>query len=324
MKYVDFVEGDCPAKMSISDCEMPTLGEGQVLVKVKAFGVNRADTLQRQGKYPAPNGESPILGLEMSGEICEVGNKVTAWNLGDRVFGLVAGGGYAEYVAVNSEHLLPVLARVDILEAAGIAEVFLTAYQSLVLIGDLQPNSHVLIHAGASGVGLAAIQLAKSMNCAVAVTSSSVEKLDACRKSGADFLINYHQHDFCEEIKNRFDKIDLIVDFVGADYLNRNLKVLNIDGCIVYLAMLGGRYADKLDMALLLAKRARIMGSTLRNRSDAYKADLISRFTQQCLSLFDSSELKANIDTLYPVQEIAIAHERIEANDTQGKLIGYW
>ena len=161
MNYIDFVEGGDPLQMVISSCEKPLVNKGQVLIKVAAFGINRADTLQRQGKYPAPKGESSILGLEVSGEICAIGDNVEGWNLGDQVFGLVAGGGYAQYVAVSCHHILPVPKGLELREAAGIAEVFLTAYQSLVYIGKLQNNSQVLIHAGASGVGLAAIQLAK-------------------------------------------------------------------------------------------------------------------------------------------------------------------
>lgn len=324
MNYIEFVEGCDPLQMRISTCQKPLLKEDQVLIKVAAFGINRADTLQRQGKYPAPKGESPILGLEVSGVICGIGDKVEGWSLAEPVFGLVAGGGYAEYVAVNCQHIMPVPKGLELREAAGIAEVFLTAYQSLVCIGELQNNSNVLIHAGASGVGLAAIQLAKLLNCAVATTCSSAQKLEICKKYGAKVLINYLEQDFSEIIKNQLGKVDLVIDFIGGDYLNRNLKVLNTDGTIVYLAMLSGRYADKLDMALLLAKRAKICGSTLRSRSDSYKTKLIEGFSEQFLSEFAANRLTANIDTYYSASDIAIAHQRLEKNQTQGKLICSW
>jgi putative PIG3 family NAD(P)H quinone oxidoreductase len=291
---------------------------------VHAFGINRADTLQRQGKYPPPKGESEILGLEVSGEIVECGKDVKHWRAGDKVFGLVAGGGYAEYVAVNAGHLMPVPLNIELQEAAGIAEVFVTAYQSLFQIGQLRSGQKVLIHAGASGVGLAAIQLAKACQCEVAVTASSTQKLARCAELGADLLINYTQLDFADRIKSSWKGVDLVIDFVAGDYLNRNLSVLNMDGCIVYLAMLAGRYADPLDMALLLGKRARIIGSTLRNRSDEYKTTLMEQFSQAWLSTFEQGRIKPVIDSCYPAENIALAHNKLEANQSMGKLIGLW
>ena len=324
MKFIDFETGGLPSQMHVHETEKPQPLENQVLIKVSAFGINRADTLQRQGKYPPPKGESEILGLEVSGEIEAVGSAVTDWRIGQSVFGLVAGGGYAEYVCAHTEHIMPVPSSMTMPEAAGIAEVFLTAYQSLFDIGNLQPEQNVLIHAGASGVGLAAIQLAKVLGAHVAVSASSEAKLDKCAEQGADLLINYKDEDFAEVIRQNWHGVDMIVDFVGGDYLNRNLRVLNQDGTIVYLAMLAGRYADKLDMALLLGKRATIVGSTLRNRSDDYKGLLVKAFRDKWLHHFASSRLKANIDSYYASHDIDIAHQRLEQNETMGKLIGIW
>lgn len=324
MQFIDFVTGGAPEDMKLSTTDIPVVESHQVLIKVSAFGLNRADTLQRQGKYPPPKGESEILGLEVSGHIHAMGNEVKDWQKGDAVFGLVPGGGYAEYVMADSRHIMAIPENITMQEAAGIAEVFLTAYQSLFEIGQLQQGQKVLIHAGASGVGLAAIQLAKHLGAEVAATASSREKLALCGQKGADILVNYKEQDFLEEIKAQWRGVDVIIDFVGGDYLNRNLKVLNQDGTIVYLAMLAGRYADKLDLALLLGKRAKLVGSTLRNRSDDYKAELIKGFTQTWLPEFLKGDLHPNIDSYFAAKDIAVAHERLENNDTMGKLIGVW
>jgi putative PIG3 family NAD(P)H quinone oxidoreductase len=352
MYFIKHENGCSPDSLEINQTNIPKLGSGQVLVRGACFGLNRADTLQRQGKYPAPAGESDILGLEMSGEVVQIHPQQESpqpskpqpsklqpsklqpskpqqtinqvFELGDKVFGLVAGGGYAEYVAVHSQHLMLVPLNMDMPQAAGIAECFLTAYQALFIENDLQPKQHVLIHAGASGVGLAAIQLAKRHGCAVAVTASSQAKLDLCKQLGADLVINYQQQDFAVEITKHWQGCDLIIDFVAGDYLNRNLNLLNIDGSLIYLAMLAGRYADKLDMAMMLGKRATIKGSTLRSRHDEYKTRLIKEFSQTCLADFDSGKLVPNIDTELAAKDVGKAHQRLENNDTMGKLICCW
>jgi putative PIG3 family NAD(P)H quinone oxidoreductase len=326
MLFIDYEDGCSTQQLKIMETSMPVLKPGQVLVKVAAFGINRADTLQRQGKYPPPMGESPILGLEMSGEVIEVANSsaTNSWDSGDKVFGLVAGGAYAQYVAVDASHLISVPENITMTEAAGLAEVFLTAFQSMFEVADLQANQNVLIHAGASGVGLAAIQLAKTRSCMVAVSASNDLKLQKCSELGADLLINYQQQDFVTSIKENWRGCDLIIDFVAGEYLNRNLQVLNMDGAIVNLAMLSGRFVEQLDMGLVLGKRAKIMGSTLRSRSDDYKQKLISSFKQQFVPMFETRELVPNIDTVYTAAEVTIAHQRIEDNETMGKLICCW
>ena len=323
MRFIDFTP-DCTAEqLTISETDIPKLGDGQVLVKVQAFGINRADLLQRAGHYPAPAGESPILGLEMAGEIVDIpSGLVTRYQKGDKVFGLVAGGAYAEYVAVDASHLLPLPESLDYVQGAALTECFLTAYQTMFVEYSLKAEHSVLIHAGASGVGLAAIQLAKKLGCQIAVTASNERKLQACQQYGADILINYQQQDFVEVLKST--GIDLVIDFVGGDYVNRNLAVLKRDGCIIQLAMLGGRYAEKLDVALLLGKRATFKGSTLRNRSNAYKTALTKDFEQNCWSSLHNQQLKPVIDQVYDAKDVAFAHEHMENNRNIGKLVCRW
>lgn len=324
MRYIAHDEKGEGISLTIKETATPSPDDEQVLIKITAFGINRADTLQRQGKYPPPPGESDILGLEVSGEIVKVGSKVTGRQVGETVFGLVPGGGYAEYVCAHYLHVMPVPDIVAEVDAAGIAEVFLTAYQSVVWHGQFSSGQKALVHAGASGVGLAAIQLITVMGGTAAVTASTDDKLAVCQQAGAELLINYQQQDFAEAIKSTWQGVDLIIDFVAGDYLNRNLKCLNADGSIVYLAMLKGRYADKLDMALLLGKRARIIGSTLRNRSDEYKAELVQAFSKDMLGRFAEGQLKPNIDSYVKVADIEDAHRRMELNQTCGKLICVW
>lgn len=325
MHYVDFEKGCNPEALTVNERQGYSLSGGKVKVDVKAFGVNRADTLQRQGKYPPPPGESEILGLEVAGVVSEVASDVSTFKEGDKVFGLVAGGGYATEVLVNPAHLMPIPEGMPFFEAAGLTEVFLTAFQCLRTIAHIKPAQRALIHGGASGVGLAATQLCRYWGVHSAVTASSKEKLSLCEQNGAEHLINYKQQVFDEVLNNEWPEgVDMVLDMVGGDYLNRNLKVLRQDGKVVNLAMLAGRYADNLDMALLLGKRASIIGTTLRNRSDDYKAELIRNFAAVCLPAFESGELKVNIDTHYHIDDVSKTHARLENNDTQGKLVVSW
>lgn len=324
MRYVDYISGAEAEDLSIKHCDIPNIADNEILVKVAAFGINRADTLQRRGKYPPPAGESDVLGLEMAGEVVATGKNVQVHNIGDRVFGLVPGGGYAEYVKVLASHAMKTPSNLTDGEAAGLAEVFLTAFQSLFEIADIQGGHTVLIHAGASGVGLAAIQLANLLGCHVVVTSSCDKKLAMCKTFGATTLIDYKNDCFAKYMRQNELKADLVIDFVGGDYINRNLQVLNQDSVIVQLALLAGRYSEPLDLGLLLAKRATIAGSTLRSRSDSYKTMLIQHFSNRFLGNFESEKLKPNIDTIYPISKVSEAHRRIESNDTMGKLVIAW
>lgn len=325
MQFLLHREGQPETPLEHASCAVPIPSATQVLVRVKAFGVNRADLLQKAGRYPPPSGTSPILGLEFCGEICQVGKQVNQWQLGQRVCAIVAGGAYAQYAVVEASHLIPVPRNLSDAEGAGLAEVFLTAYQALKRVANVNSKHRVLIHAGASGVGLGALQLCHFWKVESATTASSESKLARCQNAGASLLINYRNEDFVTTLLQHWPNgVDTVVDMVAGEYVNRNLKVLKLDGTIVCLAIMGGRFAKGLDMALLLGKRATLKGSTLRNRSNAYKADLVAAFVRDCLSGFTTGQLTVPIDTVYSVHDIDLAHRRMAANDTQGKLVIYW
>ena len=325
MQFIQYTEGNMESGLSLQTTDLPVPTTTQVLVKVAAFAINRADLLQRAGHYPPPKGESPILGLEVSGVIESVGQEVTDWQPGQRVCAIVSGGGYAEYVAIEASHLMAVPEGLSDAEAAGLSEVFLTAYQALRWVGQIDNGQKALIHAGASGVGLAALQLCKLWDISAANTASSAQKLAVCEAAGAQLLVNYKQQDFATELKSHWPGgVNMVLDMVGGDYLNRNLKVLATDGSVVYLAMMAGRFADKLDMALLLGKRASVRGTTLRNRDNNYKARLVEAFSRDCLPAFSTRELKVPVDTVYSVNEVEQAHQQVLRNNTSGKVVISW
>ena len=325
MKYIQV---DNQQSLLLSETSLPEISADECLLKVKAIGVNRADLLQRAGKYPPPAGESSILGLEVSGEIVQCGEAVAEnhlgklWQVGDKVFALVAGGGYAQYVKVKAKQLLCLPEHFTYEQGAACAEVFLTAYQSLFSIAQLKPNSKVLIHAGASGVGSAAIQLAKANQCNVVVTVGSAAKVQACLALGADVAINYQETDFVTYAKlNNPSGFDVIIDVVAGEYVAKNINVSALDGHIVTLSMLGGRYCPQLDIAKLLAKRLTISASTLRNRSDDYKANLVASFISDFYADLVNGRIKPVIDTVYPWQQVEQAHEKMANNENIGKLV---
>ena len=312
-----------PEQFYLGQAPDPKPREREVLVRVKAAGVNRADTLQRMGLYPPPPGESEILGLEMAGEVVEAGPACTRLKPGDKVFGIISGGGYAQYVVIDEGLALPIPEGLSFEQAAGVGEVFLTAYQALFWICRMQPGDNVLIHAGASGVGTAATQLAKLAGGHVLVTASSAHKLDFCRSLGAEVGINYKQEDFPTRVMEATAKhgADVLVDFVGTSYFQRNLAALALDSRMVILAFVGGTKAEPIDLRPLQAKRATATGSTLRSRTLDYRVRLSQEFAAKYLPKFATGELKPVIDTVLPWSEVKAAHERIEANLNIGKIV---
>ncbi|MFC4656503.1 NAD(P)H-quinone oxidoreductase [Rheinheimera marina] len=324
MRCIEVKDPGQSSTLQLSERAVPALQAGQVLVKVAAAGVNRADLLQRQGLYPPPPGESDILGLEVAGTVVAVADTEQQHWLGQQVFGLVPGGGYAEYVALPAEHLMKKPAQWSFSEAAACAEVFLTAFQAMTQVGDLPAQGRLLVHAGASGVGTAAIQLGKLFGATVAVTVGSAEKARACLALGADFAINYREQDFVAELKQQLGAgFNLIIDPVAADYLNKDLQLLALDGQIVVLSMLGGRYAKELDMALMLKKRGQLLCSTLRNRTDAYKAQLVQRFIERCGDNL-GEKLQPVVAQSFRFTEAEQAHRLLQSNAVVGKLMLCW
>jgi len=309
--------------LNIGEYPTPQPNDNELLIKVHATSLNRADILQRQGNYPPPAGSSPILGLDVAGSVEEIGGKVTAWKKGDRVFGLLAGGGYAEYAILHSDMAMRIPETLTWEDAAAIPEVFLTAYQSLILLGNLAQGETVLIHAGASGVGTAAIQIARETGAQAIVTAGSEEKLESCLSMGASTAINYKNGPFQQAVLAATDNrgVNLLLDFVGSPYWQQNLAVLATDGRMVFLAMMGGSKVENFDLRIFMAKRLKIMGSTLRSRSPEYKIDLTRHFARFALPRFAAGSLKPVIDRTFPWESVAEAHRYMEENRNIGKIV---
>lgn len=322
MKAVCFNDFGLPSVLYIGDVDTPRPKEKEILIRVHATALNRADTLQRMGHYPPPKGDSEILGLEIAGEVVEIGNKAGKWKIGDRIFGLVGGGGYAEYAVIHEDHAMAIPDKMSMTDAAGIAEVFLTAHQSLNWLAKLTKTESILIHAGASGVGTAAIQIAKQIGATIFVTASK-KKHHICKSLGASEMIDYQSENFEEIIKTFTNQIgvDVILDFLAAAYFQQNINVLKLDGRMVMLAALGGMKVSELQMGSIIWKRLHIMGSTLRARSIDYKTALIKDFSNSYLPAFDRGDMKPIIDSVYEWTAVVEAHERMEANLNAGKIV---
>ncbi len=309
----NFGEAD---QLYIGETRRPEPANDELLVKVHATALNRADVMHRKGLYPPPEGASPVLGLEMAGVVEKTGPDCADWKAGDRVFGLLPGGGYAEYAAIHHRMAMPVPERFSFEEAAAVPEVFLTAYQALFLLGQLQAGQFVLIHAGGSGVGTAAIQLADSKGAFPLVTAGEKHKLDTCLKLGAVAAINYKTGPFGPAVMETTGGkgVSLVVDFIGAPYWQQNVEVLSMDGRLVFLSMMGGSIPEKMDLRIFMKKRLQVMGSTLRNRSRAYKIELTRAFSEFALPAFRSGRIKPVIDQIFPWEAVAEAHRRMEQN----------
>jgi len=322
MRAVVVPEEGAPEHMTIGEVSTPEPRPDEVLVKVHATALNRADTFQRQGHYPPPEGASDILGLEMAGTVAETGSEVLDWHENDRVFALLDGGGYAEYTVVHKDRLMAVPPGLSMREAAAVPEVFLTAYQALHWLGGLQAGHHVLVHAGASGVGTAAIQLARRAEAHPYVTASA-PKHEVCRDLGAEATIDYQSENFAHRIADRTDErgVDIILDFIGAPYFHQNVDSLALDGRIVQLATLGGSTVEQVSLRALMAKRAQLLASTLRSRSLDYKVQLTQEFASDVLPQFIDGQLEPVIDSVYDWTDVADAHRRMENNENAGKIV---
>ena len=322
MKAVLIKAFGAPENLYIGEWETPQPKPYELLVQVKATALNRADTMQRKGQYPPPPGESPVLGLEIAGVVTALGNEVTQWKVGDKVCGLIGGGGYAEYAVIPANQALPIPANLSFEEAAGIPEVFLTAFQAINWIGKLKKDETILIHAGASGVGTAAIQIAKAIGAKVLVTASR-GKHETCLQLGAEQAIDYKTENFQEKVLayTHGKGVDMIIDFIAAPYFQQNLNSMNFDGRIVILALMGGFKLADLNMLPILFKRIQIYGSTLRARTLDYKARLTKDLSDFAWQHFETGEFKPIIDSVYDWTDVVAAHEYMEANKNIGKII---
>ena len=323
MKYIEVLDQNGLKAMKISEQEAPKNTDFEVKIAVYAAGVNRADVLQRLGNYPPPEGISSILGLEVAGEIVAIGCQVQGFKKGDRVMALLPGGGYAQFVVVDYRLLMPIPKHLDYIQAAGIPEVFLTAYQTLFNLARLRPKEQVLIHAGASGVGTAAIQLANIWGAQVSVTVGSDEKARFCQKLGADKAYNYKTQSWSTLLLEHTagQGADVILDCVGGDYLSKNIDCAALDGRIILIAYMSNAWANQISLGKILQKRLTFKGSTLRSRSLAYKSDLIHSFNRHFKVALVAKELKPIIDWVLPWELADQAHQRMIQNLNKGKII---
>ncbi|HUJ73318.1 MAG TPA: NAD(P)H-quinone oxidoreductase [bacterium] len=311
-----------PEVLRVGEVPTPQPGHEQLLVQVRATAINRADTLQRKGAYPPPPGESEVLGLELAGEVAALGPGVTGFRKGDRVFGLVGGGGYAEFALLDKDMAMRIPQGWSFEQAAAVPEVFLTANETAFVLANLRQGESILVHAGGSGVGTAVIQMAHHLGATVYLTAGSEDKIQRAVALGAKAGINYKTHDFAEEIQRLTNGqgVDVVEDFLGASYLARNLACLKTNGRLVVVALMGGAKAE-MDLSLLMRKRLAVFGSTLRARPLAEKRQVTRRFAERWLPALASGAIKPIIDTVYPLAQVRAAHEAMEANKNFGKII---
>eukprot|EP00039_Didymoeca_costata_P002032 m.57131 g.57131 ORF g.57131 m.57131 type:complete len:335 (+) comp11080_c0_seq1:98-1102(+) len=322
MKYITCNGHGDPDVLAVAEGPRPSPKEGEILVRVVACGINRAETLQRKGKYPAPPGASEILGLEAVGYVAALGAGVTEPPVDSRVAVLLAGGGYAEYVAVPAQHAMVIPDGIDWLSAAAIPEVWLTAYQLLHLVGNVKSGDTVLIHAGGSGVGLAAIQLAVAIGATPIITAGSELKIQKAIEMGAAQGFLRHG-DWVTEVKQYTSNegVSLVLDCVGQDYWEKNCEVLAKDGTWVLYGLLSGGAVNGNMLAKILGKRIQLKGTTLRARTNEYKTKLVQEFAAKCMPLFASKKFKTVVDGAFSMEQAAEAHKRMESNSNIGKLI---
>ncbi|MFN5841078.1 MAG: NAD(P)H-quinone oxidoreductase [Acidimicrobiaceae bacterium] len=322
MKAVVLREHGGPEVLQIEDVPSPTFGAEDILVSVAATALNRADLLQRMGFYPNPFPQGPeIPGLEFAGTVKAVGERVTAWKVGDKVMGIVSGGAYAEELALHERQAMAVPAGMSLHDAAAIPEVFITAWDALVVQGGLTSGRWAMVHAGASGVGTAAIQICKAIGARIIVTCSS-GKVQACKELGADVVVDYGSQDFVEEVQKATNGkgVDVVLDVIGGDYVERNIASLAVKGHIIQVGVMAGKPMP-FNVGLLLGKRASITGTVLRARPLDEKIAITQRFASEMLPLFETGALKPVIDSSYSITDVAKGHEFMATNGNVGKIV---
>ena len=312
-----------PENLTVVEGALPELRAGDILVRVEAAGINRPDVLQRKGEYPPPPDASPILGLEIAGEIVALGAGVTGHAVGDRVCALANGGGYAQYCAVPATQALPFPRGYDAVKAAALPETFFTVWANLFMMAELKAGESVLIHGGSSGIGTTAIQLAAALGARVFATAGSQEKCKACLDLGAVRAINYREEDFSAVVREETGKagVDVILDMIGAAYFERNLKALARDGRLSIIAFLGGAVADKANLTPIMLKRLRVMGSAMRPRTAAEKQAIRDELLGKVWPLLEAGRVAPVVHAVMPYAQAAAAHRMMEEGDHIGKIV---
>ena len=322
MRFIDFEKGATFESLKVSYTLIPSILENEVLVKVHSFGVNRADILQRLGKYPLAANANPILGLEVSGVVEAIGKNVQSIKIGDRVCGLVNGGGYAEYVSIHKSCVLHI-DNIDFEIAAVIPEAYMVGMYAFSMLSNVDRHSKVLIHAGASGIGLAAIQIAKLLGATVAVTCSAKKKTH-CFSVGADIVIDYDSDDFEITLFKSEFRPTVILDMIGVPYLQKNIKIAADNATLIIVGLLGGAKGSEINLSLILTKQLNIKGMMLRNLDINSKASLVTMIQKKMIPLIKEGSLQPLIYKKMRASDIAIAHQLIESNATFGKLVISW
>lgn len=320
MRAITIREPGEPDVLEFTEVADPVPGPGEVLLDVAATGVNRADLLQRQGNYPPPEGASPLLGLECSGTIAELGPEVSEWQVGDEVCALLAGGGYAERVVVPAVQLLPVPGEVGLPAAAALPEVACTVWSNVVMGARLTAGETLLVHGGAGGIGTHAIQVGKALGVRVAVTAGTDERLDQCRQLGADILINYREQDFVAEIKEQAGGADVILDSIGAKYLDSNINALATGGRLAIIGMQGG-VKGELNIGKLLGKRASVAAAGLRGRPVEEKGAIVRAVREQLWPLVEGGSVQPVVAEVMPLAKAADAHRALDSSSIFGKVL---
>ena len=319
MYAVTVTEPGGPEALVWAEVADPRAAAGEVLLDVAATAVNRADVLQRQGRYPPPPGAPPYPGLECAGTVAALGEGVVGWEVGQQACALLAGGGYAQKVAVPASQLLPVPAGVDLVTAATLPEAACTVWSNLVMEAGLTAGQVLLVHGGASGIGTMAIQVGRALGARVAVTAGSQRKLRRCAELGAEVLVSYREDDFVTVVRERTGGADVVLDVVGGPYLGRNLDVLAPDGTLVVIGLQGGTRAE-LDLGRLLAKRARVVGTTLRARPVEQKARIVAEVVTHVWPMLERGLVRPVVDRVLPLPEVSQAHRALEAGEHVGKI----
>ena len=322
MKFIAVGSAGTPESMQLAEGASPTPAEGEILIEVDYAGVNRPDVIQRSGRYPPPTGASPILGLEVAGTVAALGSGVSSWEIGDPVMALAPGGGYAEFCVVPATHALPVPDGLSMAEAAGLPETWFTVWANLVDLARLKTGERLLVHGGSSGIGLAAIQLARHLGVQVIVTVGSPEKAAFCKAFGADDAIDYRQEDFLARVKEitAGEGVDVVLDMVGGAYFQKNASLLRRDGRLVLIAFLESSKAE-FDFMPVMLKRLTITGSTMRPRSVAEKARIRDALFQYIWPAWAAGRLKPHLYATFPLAAAGEAHRLMESSRHIGKIM---